>query len=81
MATPDGMRLGLIFAGGPSVPEMVAISQRAEARGFESIWVAETRLTRDGFVPLAAIGAATSRITIGTGIVPVFTRPPALPTK
>lgn len=78
MATSDGMRLGLIFAGGPSVPEMVAISQRAEARGFESIWVAETRLTRDGFVPLAAIGAATSRITIGTGIVPVFTRPPVV---
>lgn len=71
-------RLGLIFAGGPSVPEMVAISRRAEDRGFDSIWVAETRLTRDGFVPLAAIGSATSKISIATGIVPVFTRPPVV---
>ena len=71
-------RLGLIFAGGPSVPEMVAISQRAEQKGFDSIWVAETRLTRDGFVPLAAIASATSRISVGTGIVPVFTRSPVV---
>ena len=75
---PAPNRLGLIFAGGPSVPEMVAISRRAEDAGFDSIWVAETRLTRDGFVPLAAIGAATSRIGIATGIVPVFTRNPVV---
>lgn len=71
-------RIGLIFAGSPSVPEMVAISQRAEERGFDSVWVAETRLTRDGFVPLAAIASATSRIGLGTGIVPVFTRSPVV---
>jgi alkanesulfonate monooxygenase SsuD/methylene tetrahydromethanopterin reductase-like flavin-dependent oxidoreductase (luciferase family) len=40
-------RYGLLLAGAPAVPEMVAIAQRAEAAGFESIWVAETRLTRD----------------------------------
>lgn len=71
-------RLGLIFAGAPSVPEMVAISQRAEERGFDSVWVAETRMTRDGFVPLAAIGQATARIGIGTGIVNVYTRNPVV---
>lgn len=71
-------RLGLIFAGAPSVPEMVAISRRAEENGFDSIWIAETRLTRDAFVPAAAIASATSRIGIGTGIVPVFTREPVV---
>jgi 5,10-methylenetetrahydromethanopterin reductase len=70
----DERRLGLLFAGAPRVPEMVALSRRAEERGFESVWVAETRMTRDGFVPLAAIAQATSRVRVGTGIVNVYTR-------
>jgi 5,10-methylenetetrahydromethanopterin reductase len=67
-------RLGLLFVGAPAVPEMVRLAQRAETRGFDSIWVAETRMTRDGFVPLAAIAAATERVRVGTGIVNVYTR-------
>src|SRR3712207_3934852 len=55
---------------------MVALSQRAEAAGFDSVWMAETRLTRDGVVPVAAIAAATDRIRVGTGILPVYTRNP-----
>ncbi len=70
----DERRLGLLFAGAPRVPEMVALARRAEERGFESVWVAETRMTRDGFVPLAAIAQATSRVKVGTGIVNVYTR-------
>ncbi len=57
---------------------MVDVSRRAEAVGFESVWVAETRLTRDGFVPAAAIAQATERIRVGTGIVNVYTRNPVL---
>jgi 5,10-methylenetetrahydromethanopterin reductase len=53
---------------------MVALARRAEEHGFESVWVAETRMTRDGFVPLAAIAQATSRVKVGTGIVNVYTR-------
>jgi 5,10-methylenetetrahydromethanopterin reductase len=73
---PD--RLGLLFVGAPAVPEMVRLAQRAEERGFDSVWVAETRMTRDGFVPLAAIAAATERIALGTGIVNVYTRGPVV---
>jgi 5,10-methylenetetrahydromethanopterin reductase len=57
---------------------MVKLAQRAEERGFDSIWVAETRMTRDGFVPLAAIAASTKRARIGTGIVNVYTRNPVV---
>jgi 5,10-methylenetetrahydromethanopterin reductase len=71
-------RTGLLFVGAPSVPEMVRLAQRAEERGFDSIWVAETRMTRDGFVPLAAIAAATKRARVGTGIVNVYTRNPVV---
>lgn len=71
-------RVGLLFAGAPRVPEMVALARRAEERGFDSVWMAETRMTRDGFVPLAAMAAATSRIRVATGIVNVYTRGPVV---
>jgi 5,10-methylenetetrahydromethanopterin reductase len=71
-------RTGILFAGAPSVPEMVERAQRAEARGFESVWVAETRMTRDAFVPLAAIAQATERVRVGSGIVNAYTRNPVV---
>jgi 5,10-methylenetetrahydromethanopterin reductase len=74
----DGARLGLLFTGVPAIPEMVGLAQRAEAAGFESVWIAETRLTRDAFVPTAAIAQATERVRIGTGIVNVYTRNPVV---
>src|SRR5688572_22957285 len=55
---------------------MVALAREAEAAGFDSVWMAETRLTRDGVVPVAAIAAGTERIRVGTGILPVYTRNP-----
>jgi 5,10-methylenetetrahydromethanopterin reductase len=71
-------RTGLLFVGAPSVPEMVELAKRAENRGFDSVWVAETRMTRDGFVPLAAIAVSTERMRVGTGIVNVYTRGPVV---
>ncbi|MCW3007325.1 MAG: class flavin-dependent oxidoreductase [Solirubrobacterales bacterium] len=74
----DHQRTGLMFLGAPRVPEMVRYARLAEQRGFESVWVAETRLTRDAFVPMAAIAEATEHIKIGSGIVNVYTRNPVL---
>jgi 5,10-methylenetetrahydromethanopterin reductase len=71
-------RTGLLFLGAPAVPEMVSLARRAEAAGFESAWVAETRLTRDAITPVAAIAVATERMRVGTGIVNVYTRHPVL---
>jgi 5,10-methylenetetrahydromethanopterin reductase len=65
---------GILFVGAPSVPEQVKLAQRAEQKGFDSIWVAETRVTRDGLTPAAAIAASTERVRIGTGIINVYTR-------
>jgi 5,10-methylenetetrahydromethanopterin reductase len=69
-------RIGLLFPGAPAVPEMIDLSRRAEAAGYDSVWVAETRLTRDAIVPLAAIAGRTERIRLGSGIIPVPTRNP-----
>jgi 5,10-methylenetetrahydromethanopterin reductase len=41
----------------------------ADRNGFESVWVAEGRLARDGIVPAAIIASKTSNRKIGTGVV------------
>ena len=71
-------RLGLAFLGEPDVQKMVEAARRAESLGFESVWVAETRFARDGFVPAAAIAARTKRVLISTGVVNVYTRNPVI---
>ncbi len=71
-------RRGLLFLGAPAVPKMVSLARRAELAGFDSVWVAETRLTRDALTPVAAIALGTERLRVGTGIVNVYTRNPVL---
>ena len=40
-------RVGLVFLDRPSLSEQIELVQHAEQRGFESVWVCETRLVRD----------------------------------
>lgn len=49
----------------------------AESRGFEAVWQADSRLVREAVVPLAAFGATTERIRLGSGVVDCWTRNPA----
>jgi 5,10-methylenetetrahydromethanopterin reductase len=70
--------LGLAFLGSPRIPEMARLARKAENAGFESIWVAETRITRDAVVPMTAIVGATDRARVGTAIMNVFTRGPVV---
>lgn len=46
----------------------------AEERGFDAVWQAESRLVREATVPMAAYAAVTTRIKVGSGIVPIWTR-------
>ncbi len=55
-------------------PELV---RGAEAAGYTDLWSGETQ-GPDGFTPLALAAAWTERIRLGTGVVGVFTRGPAL---
>ena len=52
-------------------------AQHAEAAGFEAVWQAESRLVREATIPLAAFGAATERIKLGSGVVSMWVRNPA----
>jgi probable F420-dependent oxidoreductase len=51
--------------------------RRAEAAGYTDIWSGETS-GPDGFTPLALAACETERARLGTGVVGVFTRGPAL---
>src|SRR5439155_14024663 len=55
----------------------VGVCARAEQLGYTDVWSAEVGAT-DAFSPLAAIAVKTERVRLGTALVPVFTRPPAL---
>jgi len=73
------MKLGLVlpYEGGLAFPEALEMTQRAEALGFDSVWVPEAWGT-DAISILGALAARTARIRLGTGIVNVFSRTPAL---
>jgi probable F420-dependent oxidoreductase len=51
--------------------------KRAEAAGYTDLWTGETA-GPDGFTPLALSAAWTEKVRLGTGIVGVFQRGPAL---
>ncbi len=50
----------------------------AEDRGFSEIWQADTRLARDCIVMMSAFLAHTTKIRIGSGVLPIWTRNPAI---
>src|SRR5689334_21372627 len=70
--------IGLELAGTPSVPEMMRLAALAERLGYDSIWLTETRFTRDAVTTAAAVAAATERVRIGTAVVNPYTRGAAL---
>lgn len=51
--------------------------RRAEAAGYTDLWSGETN-GPDGFTPLAFAAAQTERVRVGTGVVGVYQRGPAL---
>jgi 5,10-methylenetetrahydromethanopterin reductase len=54
--------------------EGIELVQYAESKGFDAVWQADSRLVRDAVVPMAAFGATTERIKIGSGVVDIWSR-------
>ncbi len=71
-------KIGFGFLDRPGVREQLRLAQKAEALGYDSLWVTETRLARDAISVLGALAASTERIRLGSGIVNSWTRGPAL---
>lgn len=62
---------------GRSLADHEDLVRRAEAVGYTDLWSGETS-GPDGFTPLALAAAWTEQIRLGTGVVGVFQRGPAL---
>jgi probable F420-dependent oxidoreductase len=72
------MRWGLTLPfPGVSLADSEPLVRQAEAQGYDDLWTGDTA-GPDGFTPLVLAGAWTDRVRLGTGIVNVFTRGPAV---
>src|SRR5213080_145263 len=74
---PAVARLGASLPLPPDLAMCRRVAERAEALGYESIWIADTGAGPDAFVVGATAALATRRVRIGTAVVPIYTR--ALP--
>ena len=68
------MRVALYLQDLHPLREGMEYARYAEERGFDAVWQAESRLVREATVPMAAYAAVTSRIKVGSGIIPIWTR-------
>ncbi|QPC81491.1 LLM class flavin-dependent oxidoreductase [Phototrophicus methaneseepsis] len=67
-------RVALYLQDAHPLQDAIDYVKYAEARGFEAVWQAESRLVRDAIVPMAAFAATTSRIKIASGVINNWTR-------
>src|SRR5437667_3085541 len=56
--------------------ESVLRAEMAERMGFRSVWTTQLPDARDASLLLAAYANATQRVTLGTGVLPIYTRHP-----
>ncbi len=72
------MKLGLMLGySGARLELPVDLVKRAEELGFDSVWTAEA-YGSDAITPLAFLAAHTNRIRLGTGIMQLAGRTPAM---
>src|SRR6187549_4148782 len=67
-------RVALYLQDKHEIREGMEYAKYAEARGFEAVWQAESRLVRDAIVPMAAYAAVTERLKVGSGVINNWTR-------
>jgi 5,10-methylenetetrahydromethanopterin reductase len=67
-------RVALYLQDKHPIRDGMEYARYAEAKGFEAVWQAESRLVRDAIVPMAAFAAVTERIHIGSGVINNWTR-------
>jgi len=70
------LAIGIGYSGG-RVELPIDMVQRAEQLGYDSVWSAEA-YGSDAVTPLAYLAAKTSRIKLGTGILQIPARTPAM---
>jgi probable F420-dependent oxidoreductase len=72
------MRLAASLPTPPDLPACQRAARRMEELGYDSVWIADTGAGPDAFVVAAAVAAVTTRLRIGTAVVPAYTRTPSV---
>lgn len=72
------IKIGVQSGGTSSAAEIRATAATAERLGFDNVWIIEDYFYTGGIAGALAAMEATSRISIGTGILATQTRHPAL---
>ena len=71
----------VVMSGRPQTAPLLAMAERAEAAGFDSVWIGDSITARPRHEPLtlmAAIAARTRRVRLGTGVLLPALRPPVV---
>jgi alkanesulfonate monooxygenase SsuD/methylene tetrahydromethanopterin reductase-like flavin-dependent oxidoreductase (luciferase family) len=68
--------IGTFISAGRSLDDAIARAKLADELGFESVYTTHIA-SRDSLTVLTAYAAATERVKLGTGVLPIFSRTPA----
>ncbi len=71
-----GVFIGDVSGGRTTVDALLASARDAEARGFTCGWVPHIPWSLDGLTALALAGQVTTRIELGTAVMPTYPRHP-----
>lgn len=74
-------REAVMSQAAPDFGQILDLAERAEALGFDSVWVGDSVLARPRFEPLvtlAAVAARTSRVRLGTAVLVPSLRQPVV---
>jgi probable F420-dependent oxidoreductase len=84
MATEFGVLIPTreaVMSGRPETAPLLTMADRAEAAGFDSVWIGDSITARPRHEPLtlmAAIAGRTRRVRLGTGVLLPALRPPVV---
>ena len=70
-------RVALTLPDPRGVNETIEMAKRAEAEGYDDLWFADSGGV-DALTTAAAVAINTEKVRIGTAIIPVYTRTPAV---